>query len=367
MQNFVADFSQRDTVIKHDGRDMTIHSVEVLDSGSDTALKPPLVFLPGYGTGAAIFVRCWSQLLLRERLPLIAVDVLGSFLSSHPTWTPGTDVEKAEAWFVESLEAWRRERQITQLDLLGHSIGGNIAAAYAESYPESVRSLILVSPAGMVGEPEDYQTKLRSASRRIRLVMSLWRRGWTPFSAVRLLPESYARRICLWNARRWSGHRRLDHVDDPAVTALADYIYHGWREGPASGDVAIAALLHPGAWGKKPLGARLPKISVSRLEIIYGTRDWMDMRHGNRVAEACAEQRTSQAPAPVVCVQVVDGAGHYAHLENVDGFVEALACALKPRSEGVCVTAPLPDGYEEQFTGPRIPAWRSWEGYSFGR
>ena len=93
----------------------------------------------------------------------------------------------------------------------------------------------------------------------------------------------------------------------------------------------------------------------------------MDMRHGNRVAEACAEQRTSQAPAPVVCVQVVDGAGHYAHLENVDGFVEALACALKPRSEGVCVTAPLPDGYEEQFTGPRIPAWRSWEGYSFGR
>ena len=81
--------------------------------------------------------------------------------------------------------------------------------------------------------------------------------------------------------------------DDPAVTALADYIYHGWREGPASGDVAIAALLHPGAWGKKPLGARLPKISVSRLEIIYGTRDWMDMRHGNRVAEACAEQRTS--------------------------------------------------------------------------
>jgi len=290
MQNFVADFSQRDTVIKHDGRDMTIHSVEVLDSGSDTALKPPLVFLPGYGTGAAIFVRCWSQLLLRERLPLIAVDVLGSFLSSHPTWTPGTDVEKAEAWFVESLEAWRRERQITQLDLLGHSIGGNIAAAYAESYPESVRSLILVSPAGMVGEPEDYQTKLRSASRRIRLVMSLWRRGWTPFSAVRLLPESYARRICLWNARRWSGHRRLDHVDDPAVTALADYIYHGWREGPASGDVAIAALLHPGAWGKKPLGARLPKISVSRLEIIYGTRDWMDMRHGNRVA---ASRQTS--------------------------------------------------------------------------
>lgn len=368
MQNFVADFSQRDTLIKHDGHDVTIHSVEVSDPGSDTA-KPPLVFLPGYGTGAAIFARCWSQLLLRERLPLIAVDVLGSFLSSHPTWTPGTDVEKAEAWFVESLEAWRRAREIPQLDLLGHSIGGNIAAAYAESYPESVRSLILVSPAGLVGEPEDYQTKLRSASRRIRLVMSLWRRGWTPFTAIRLLPKSYARRICLWNARRWSGHRARDPVEetDPEVVALADYIYHGWQEGPASADVAIAALLHPGAWGKKPLGARLPKISVSRLEIIYGTRDWMDMRHGNRVAEACAEQRTSEQAAPLVCVQVVEGAGHYAHLENVDGFVEALSCALKPRSEGVCVTAPLPDGYEEQFTGPRIPAWRSWEGYSFGR
>ena len=34
---------------------------------------------------------------------------------------------------------------------------------------------------------------------------------------------------------------------------------HGGREGPASADVAISALLRPGAWGKKPLGARLPE------------------------------------------------------------------------------------------------------------
>ena len=34
---------------------------------------------------------------------------------------------------------------------------------------------------------------------------------------------------------------------------------HGGREGPASADVTISALFRPGAWGKKPLGDRLPE------------------------------------------------------------------------------------------------------------
>ena len=383
LQSLDIEFNQQDTLIKlHDGQEVTIHSVEVL---GDAATDVPLVFIPGYGTGAAIFGRCWAQLLSVDSVdslkrPLIAIDLLGFFLSSHPRWTPGTDVEKAEAWFVQSLEAWRQARGLEHMDLLGHSIGGNVAATYAESYPAHVRTLVLLSPAGLVGMPDDYHAKLRQASRRVRLVIELWRRGWTPFTALRLLPHKRAYRICKWNARRWSGLRPRDSdeeapSDDPVVAALADYIYHGWREGPASADGAIAALLHPGAWGKKPLSPRLPRLPISRIEFIYGTKDWMDFRHGNKVAEACMEQRTptvqaaaqATAQAPLVCVQVVEDAGHYAHLENVPGFTHALRCALTPREEQLGVTAPVPEGYADRFSGPRVPAWRNWEGYDFGR
>ena len=376
MQILAREFKQHDTLIKHhNGCDLTLHSVEVVPMCSDSAEgSVPLVFLPGYGTGAAIFAQCWAHLLdledgLCSEMPLIGLDLLGFFLSSHPKWTPGTDAERAEAWFVESLEAWRSARGIEQMDLLGHSIGGNVAAVYAESYPSHVRKLILVSPAGMIGEPDDYQQKLRNASRRVRLAMALWRRGWNPFTALRLLPQKYAYRICTWNARRWSGNQAQDEglsVADPV--ALADYIYHGWREGPASAEGAIAALLHPGAWGKKPLSQRLPQIPVTRIEMIYGVRDWMDMRHGNRVAEACSEQRSSEMRPRTVCVQVVDRAGHYAHLENVAGFVQALSRAIAPRQEAeTLVAATVPEGYADRFSGPRVPAWRNWEGYDFGR
>lgn len=170
-----------------------IHSVEV---PGDAAL-PPLVCLPGYGTGAAIFAPAWKQLLATnpwaaegsKRPTLIAVDPLGWYLSGHPKWTCGVDAEKAEKWFADSLEAWRIARVIILMDLLGHSIGGNIAASYAERHPDHVRMLVLLSPAGVPGEPQDYRTKLRAAPWQLRLLMGMWGRGYSPFDALRLFPR----------------------------------------------------------------------------------------------------------------------------------------------------------------------------------
>ena len=84
---------------------------------------------------------------------------------------------------------------------------------------------------------------------------------------------------CYWSAHTFSRYATATKLALSAAdpVALADYIYHGWREGPASAEGAIAAL-HPGAWGKKPLSQRLPQIPVTRIEMIYGVREWMDMR-----------------------------------------------------------------------------------------
>lgn len=44
---------------------------------------------------------------------------------------------------------------------------------------------------------------------------------------------------------------------------------------------------------------------VPRIELIYGERDWMDCRHGNRVATASVEE----VALPCVAVQLVEEAG----------------------------------------------------------
>lgn len=42
----------------------------------------------------------------------------------------------AEKQLVRSIEEWRREMNIKQMIILGHSMGGFLATSYTMSYPE---------------------------------------------------------------------------------------------------------------------------------------------------------------------------------------------------------------------------------------
>lgn len=366
-----------DTVIEFQGQKVSIHSLELPAMSSNSGGSPssaPLLFLPGYGTGAAIWLGLWkywrSQGLVQR--PLIAVDLLGMFLSSRLPWNPGVDVTKAEAWFAESLAAWCRARNLLHFDLLGHSLGATVAVALLERLSDpsaggaggaggAVGRLVLLSPAGVCAEPTDYREKLRRAPWRLRLVFSLWERGWSPFTLIRSLSRRRAQRLCLQIARRWCGPKE---AIDPE--ALGEYLYHGWTTGRDSAGHMLGALLKPGAWGKRPLEERLLKLEVPRIELIYGERDWMDCRHGNRVATASVEE----VALPCVAVQLVEEAGHYAHLEAIPGLSCALLLALDDELTRRGSVPELPPGYAERFRGTpekRVPRWRSWEGYDFGR
>ena len=79
---------------------------------------------------------------------MYAVDWLGCGASERPAWTAKT-VEEGERFFTESLEAWRLEQGIAgPIIVVGHSLGGYLAAAYSLHHPEAVEHLVLVSPAG---------------------------------------------------------------------------------------------------------------------------------------------------------------------------------------------------------------------------
>jgi pimeloyl-ACP methyl ester carboxylesterase len=53
---------------------------------------------------------------------------------------------------VEWLAAFREALELPQMNLVGHSFGGALAASYTISYPEDVSRLLLVAPAILAGD-----------------------------------------------------------------------------------------------------------------------------------------------------------------------------------------------------------------------
>lgn len=77
--------------------------------------------------------------------------------SSRPLFS--NDGKEAEEQLVRSVEEWRREMQLEKFVLLGHSMGGFLAASYAMQHPERVKHLILADPWGFPEKPSEQQTR----------------------------------------------------------------------------------------------------------------------------------------------------------------------------------------------------------------
>jgi pimeloyl-ACP methyl ester carboxylesterase len=57
--------------------------------------------------------------------------------------------------YIDAVERFRQHEGLGQVDVVGTSMGGAFAAAYAATYPESVRRIVLLSPAGVVAPKQN--------------------------------------------------------------------------------------------------------------------------------------------------------------------------------------------------------------------
>lgn len=110
---------------------------------------PPMVLVPGANATSLMFepnVASWS-----ERTRVFAVDNVFDFGRSIYTRSMTTPDDFVD-WLDELLVRLGLEDDV---NLLGHSYGGWIAAEYGLAHPERLRSVILAAPAGTIDRLSD--------------------------------------------------------------------------------------------------------------------------------------------------------------------------------------------------------------------
>lgn len=246
-----------------------------------------LVILHGYGAGLGFFYKNFEPLSRAKGWQLYALDMLGMGRSTRPPFKLPSAKDKeakitaAEDWFIDALEEWRVKRKIERFTLMGHSLGGYMAVAYALKYPGRLNKLILASPVGIPEDPYAVQAEIptkdesfipdqnnpltqpatkatpdeRKEGQALRKPLPkwlsyLWDANISPFTIVRWSGPFGPRLVSGWTARRFG------HLPPEEASALHDYAYSLFRM-KGSGEYALAYVLAPGAFARSPLIRRI--------------------------------------------------------------------------------------------------------------
>ncbi len=238
---------------------------------SDVGEGPPVFLIHGIGASR----HSWDGLVehLKSEFRCISYDLRGHGKSPAPA--PPYSL----ADLVCDLEALRAELGIDKAHVLGHSLGGMIAPAYARAFPDRVISLGLLSTAAERSAEDSANVKAVVAAMRqkgIGPVLETLRGRWfTPEFAV-ARPDVIAART----------RQVLD--TDPQVFLTVFDIYAETEMAPWLGEVTAPALVLTGEFdgGCPPRLNRLMAKTLPRgeLAILPGLRHAILLEAANRVA-----------------------------------------------------------------------------------
>ncbi|KAJ0054872.1 hypothetical protein NL108_006291 [Boleophthalmus pectinirostris] len=246
-------------------------STQASSSSLPSHQRLPLVLLHGIGGGVAL----WSQNLdaLSSSGPVYALDLLGFGRSSRPQFC--TDPILAEGQFVDTLEEWRERVGLEEMLLLGHNLGGYLAAAYTLKYPQRVKHLLLVEPWGFPARPENPNPS--SLPVWIR-AMGAFMSPFNPLAALRLAGPLGP--MLVQTIRSDFKQKYSSVFDDNTVS---DYIYHLNAQDP-SGETAFKNMTVPYGWAQLPMLERIGQVQADiPISFIYGSRSSIDSDSGYAV------------------------------------------------------------------------------------
>lgn len=174
---------------------------------------PKILCLHGWLDNAASFVPLSPFL---KDFDLLALDLAGHGFSSH---RPDTN----RYYLTENLYDVDAALDVLGWEtchIIGHSMGGGVASAFAAALPERVERLVLLDAVGILAQPVDQATKqLRLSVKSVRKNPSILRPYESVEEAMRArqtnssLSDEAARLLC---------ERSLEHTGD----------YYQWRTDP---------------------------------------------------------------------------------------------------------------------------------------
>lgn len=237
-----------------------------------------LILLHGFGANKDHWTRIGRY--LTPRLRVIAPDLPGFGESSR---TPDNDYSiRAQAARVD---AFVRALGISAFHLGGSSMGGNIAGVYAATYPEKVKSLLLISPGGVVSAEASEMQRLMTVG------------GTNPLLAEN--DEDYDRLMDFVFVQAPFVPRPIKHVlvrEATAHRSLNMEIFTQIRQ----------------SWQIEPLEALLKGRKVPTL-IIWGSRDRVLHVSGAKILEAAM---------PNARAEIMDSVGHLPMIEKPSATAE---------------------------------------------
>ncbi len=236
------------------GRTLRVHARVRDHAAGPPGASPPAVLVHGYGMESSYLVPLAAR--LAERARVYAPDLPGHGLSEHDA-RPLAIPELADA-----LAAWMDAWELRGALLVGHSLGGQVAAEAAARRPDLVAGLVLVGPT--------CDAEARTPARQI----------------ARGVPTAPFERptFGIWSARGYA------------------------RAGPR----VLAAEMR--AMVSHRLEEVLPGVAAP-VRVVRGAHDYIAPQ---RWAEAVA--RAARAPAPAV----VPGWGHAVHYGDPDAVARAV-------------------------------------------
>ncbi|KAM8849351.1 (Lyso)-N-acylphosphatidylethanolamine lipase [Spinachia spinachia] len=276
-----------------------------LTKKAQQAPKTPLVMVHGFGGGVGLWIRNMDT-LSRSR-PVYAFDLLGFGRSSRPAFP--SDATKAEEQFVDSIEQWRQSVGLENMILLGHSLGGYLAASYAIQHPSRVSHLVLVDPWGFPEQTQDPGTEVLK-----RPPLPRWVKAAAAVVSL-FNPLAVIRAAGPWgpglvNRFRPDFQRKFEDLfEDDTMT---QYIYHCNAQTP-SGEVGFRAMAESLGWAKRPMLQRVHQLPPSMpLTMLYGARSWVDSSSGQSVVHIRSQSFTK--------VILIDDASHHVYADQPEEF-----------------------------------------------
>uniref|UniRef100_A0A061RJI8 Cardiolipin-specific phospholipase n=1 Tax=Tetraselmis sp. GSL018 TaxID=582737 RepID=A0A061RJI8_9CHLO len=216
---------------------------------------------------------------------------------------------------------------LEQMVLVGHSLGGYLAAVYALKHPEHVKHLVLVSPAGIPEMPRDWEpAAVRRAASPLgllwRAAKAAWEGGLTPGAVTRALGPWGPGLVHSYVSRRFRTTGE-GLAGEEEVAAFRDYQYHILAQ-DGSGEHALRHILQPFAWARDPLEHRMAPLRVP-VTFVYGDKDWMLGIDEQAPHRALARMPPPAAPAPLDRrVVAIKDSGHYLFIDRPGDFHNVL-------------------------------------------